>query len=372
MGRTARKTKSPYAAANRRNSAHRDTSGDTTIVYQRRRNEDSLPVPLSPDMERVANTVTERMISELQSQIAQAIEAVHRSPRVSTTPSTDQQATSSGINSNVINMNLMENYDGGSVSPVTSFNDDLGMHVSQQLRDKIINGEYIELESLLENAHEDHPKNIVVDNKGNLSLKQKSGKRIVDINTWIDAFLTYTSIYTTAHPSSTQGLLKYIFNIKLGASRCAGQGWLNYDRQFRIKRARNLSTNWGAVDMELWLLYISQGQTPAKESQISLPTLGKCFTYNNKGRCGRQTCPYRHRCLKCGGPHAAIFCTLTKSGSNLKSDKWSVKADPAAMGDFQKDTFFQNNRGFRFRTGKSSPARRTSDIGIRKNANQGQ
>ena len=83
----------------------------------------------------------------------------------------------------------------------------MGTNVSQQLRDKIINGEYLELEFLLSNSHNDQSRTIVIDNNDNLNLKQKSGKKITDIGTWIHAFVIYTSIYTAAHPSSTQGLL---------------------------------------------------------------------------------------------------------------------------------------------------------------------
>lgn len=346
---------------------HRESSGETAIPNQSRRNTDSSTAPLNIDLERVADAVTQRMRPEMQNQIAQAIGTAQRSPSVSVTPSTDQQPNSSGINA-ITSLNLAQNCDTANISPITSFNDDLGIHVSQQTRDKIINGEFIELESLLDITHDDHTKNIVVDNHGNLSLKQKTGKKILDINTWIDAFLTYTSIYTAAHPNSTQGLLKYIFNIKLGASRCSGQGWLSYDRQFRLKRSRNTSMNWGVVDMELWLLYISQGQTQPKESQISW---GKCYTYNNRGRCGRQSCPYRHRCLKCSGPHAAIYCTLSKSDSNLKPEAGPPRTENLNASDFNGKSAFQN-KGFRFRQSRSFPVNKAANTGDRKNTSQSQ
>jgi hypothetical protein len=73
----------------------------------------------------------------------------------------------------------------------------------------------------------------------------------------------------------------------------------------------------GSNDMELWLLLMTQGQTPATDS-ISL---GKCCTYNNKGRCGRPTCRYLYKWLRCAGPHAALYCTLNKSGQNTQAEK---------------------------------------------------
>ena len=138
---------------------------------------------------------------ELQEQITQAIEAMNRSPHVVSSPDNIQQPMPSGINRT--NTNLSAN-EGSNISPVTSFSDDLGTNVSQQLRDKIINGEYVELESLLSNSHNDQSRIIFIDNNGNLNLKQKSGQKITDIGTWIDAFLIYRSIYTAAHHSITQ------------------------------------------------------------------------------------------------------------------------------------------------------------------------
>ncbi|CAG2218126.1 unnamed protein product [Mytilus edulis] len=223
MGRTARKTRSPYAAANRK-SAHHSSDGET-VIYRRTGsvNATTQRVPqqqptasLSPELEQVADTVTQRIVPELKDQIAKAIEAIQRTPTLCSTPDTDLSA---------------------------------------------------------------------------------------------------------AHPSSTPGLLKYIYNVKLGADRCADMGWLTYDQQFRLKRARNPSMNWGCVDMELWLLYISQGVTPTQEPQISQMNAGKCFLYNNKGRCGRSACRYLHRCLKCGGAHAALFCNLKTTRSDFRREK---------------------------------------------------
>jgi hypothetical protein len=50
----------------------------------------------------------------------------------------------SGINHKNTNLSTNER---SNIAP--SFSDDLGTNVSQQLRDKIINGEYLELEFLL-------------------------------------------------------------------------------------------------------------------------------------------------------------------------------------------------------------------------------
>ena len=199
----------------------------------------------------------------------------------------------------------------------------------------------MDLETILVSTHNEQSRVVVMDTSGNLNLKQKVGKKIVDLNTWLDAILIYTSMYIKAHPNSANGLLKYIYNVTLGAARCAGLSWINYDQLFRLKRARNPSLSWGNIDMVLWLLYISQGIAPPQETPI---LAGKYFLYNNKGRCGRPACRYLHRCLKCGGTHSALFCTVNYA-RNSQNEKG--RFDETFRGDFRREKIYESN-GFRF------------------------
>ena len=121
MGRTARKSKNPFAAVNRRKSAHNESYGETTL-RQSRHDYQPGPAVLTHDMDRMATTVTGRIMPELQEQITQAIEAMNRSPHVVSTPDNIQQPMLSGINHT--NTNLSAN-EGSNITPVTSFSDDL-------------------------------------------------------------------------------------------------------------------------------------------------------------------------------------------------------------------------------------------------------
>ena len=90
MGRTAMKSKRPFAAINRRKSAHKESSAET-ILRQSRHDYQPGPAVLAHDMDRMATTVMERIMIELQDQITQAIEAMNRSPHVASTPDNIQQ-----------------------------------------------------------------------------------------------------------------------------------------------------------------------------------------------------------------------------------------------------------------------------------------
>jgi hypothetical protein len=122
---------------------------------------------------------------------------------------------------------------------IHSIFDDLGVHVAQKTKQKIINGEYIDLGILLDKTNADFNRQLALDDQGQLVLKQKTVKQLTDLLSWLDAFFIYASIYTSAHLHSTQGILKYMYNIKLGASRTSTLGWRDYDQQYRLRKARS-------------------------------------------------------------------------------------------------------------------------------------
>jgi len=135
--------------------------------------------------------------------------------------------------------------------------DDLSRNVPVNLKQKIIAGEYIDLALLLINSQASgSDKHTVIVSQGELLIETKQQhKKIVNIETWTDAFLIFTSIYCTAHSLKFQDLLKYIHCIRLGSKRCSG-GWKAYDEQFRGRMAQDASSSWAVVDPELWLIYM--------------------------------------------------------------------------------------------------------------------
>ena len=131
----------------------------------------------------------------------------------------------------------------------------------------------MELENLLpvslsdSNMQNTRSRHIVMVQEGHLELQSKNVKKINDTSTWLDAFITYCSIYLTAHSNCAQCLLKHMFNVKLASSMSKELSWKNYDRQFRMKKSQNPSMSWGNVDMELWVcMSHSQAQISFNET----------------------------------------------------------------------------------------------------------
>ena len=103
-------------------------------------------------------------------------------------------------------------------TPILSYSDSLGVHVPLSVREKIKNGEYIDLGTLLETSPQNQKKSskLVVVN-GELQSQPINKRKITDIGQWTDAFLIFISIFSENHPEKFQQLLKYMQIIRLGA-----------------------------------------------------------------------------------------------------------------------------------------------------------
>jgi hypothetical protein len=103
------------------------------------------------DRAALTSSVAQQIVPELRDYISQGISALGRSPGVMATPDTDtgsnqianQQSNILDEHSNnvISNIELNENH-----SPVASVCDNIGLHVSKQIKGKIIKEEYVELE----------------------------------------------------------------------------------------------------------------------------------------------------------------------------------------------------------------------------------
>jgi hypothetical protein len=135
---------------------------------------------------------------------------------------------------------------------------DITVNVTQNIKQKIKKGEYVDLASLLiNNQHHDSKQKLIFQQRELILQPDQNYKNIFSIDTWTTAFIIFTSIYCSAHPEKFQDLLKYMSIVRLGASRCANLGWKMYDEQFRLRKAQDPSNSWSLVDYELWLIYMN-------------------------------------------------------------------------------------------------------------------
>ena len=114
--------------------------------------------------------------------------------------------------------------------PIDSISSDISIGVTDNIKDKIVKSEYIDIGSLLpNNIHIENSQKLTIYQGELVLLKTQSKVKIDDIDQWISAFIVFISIVCKVHVSGFQGLLKYLHTVRLGASRSTSLTWTLYD-----------------------------------------------------------------------------------------------------------------------------------------------
>ena len=119
---------------------------------------------------------------------------------------------------------------GVAPQPIMSINKVVSSTVPKNIKDNIINGEFIDLATLLSNDQNTNSQKLVII-KGEIAVQQSSNTnlKIQTIDQWTNVFIICTSIFCSVHTLRLQELLKYMFVIRQGDSRCSNLGWKTYD-----------------------------------------------------------------------------------------------------------------------------------------------
>ena len=156
--------------------------------------------------------------------------------------------------------------------PVLSANKELGLGVPNNIRDKIAQGQYVDLASMLPSTSCMHDRGRpMVTLEGQLTMAPANNKAIQNIEEWFDAFLTFASIFLSHHPDQTQAILKYLSIICMAAKRHVGLGWLSYNSHFRM-RVVDSRAAYNAIDQEFWVLCMSPSAAQTSDK--------KCYDFN--------------------------------------------------------------------------------------------
>lgn len=219
--------------------------------------------------------------------------------------------------------------------------DDLALHVPQDICIKIWKNEYINLAVLLKRNQKrrgDETGNLYVNKLLQLQTRPQVLKEINNIREWTDAFLIFMSIYLKKHQNKVFELLQYMSTIREAESRCQNLAWRDYDAEFRTRQALKQEP-WNKIYTDLWLKLMTN--TSSVETQIpqtklstglsghynqSRPARGICFDFN-KGRCYFKNCRFSHICLACKGEHAEKQCPHNITLQNIPENS-STNAQP--------------------------------------------
>ena len=211
--------------------------------------------------------------------------------------------------------------------------------VPQKLKEAIWEDKYIELEKLLddedeeEDEDEDKPMTLVEGKPGQPVrwAKVKDKKSIKNIAQWLSAFNVFITVYSRRFPEQTPNLMAYQNKVK--SLHQKGGDYYRYDKEFRKLRAQH-GIPWEIPYLDKWLECLRDGNKannkqsntqssfkgsnppfrPQSNPSNDKPKLqhpaGYCYTYHNKGRCGRNPCKFSHMCWapSCKESHSIYSC----------------------------------------------------------------
>ncbi|XP_053159419.1 uncharacterized protein LOC128347977 isoform X2 [Hemicordylus capensis] len=130
----------------------------------------------------------------------------------------------------------------------------LGDHLLPATKEKILKGEYVDIFSLLFREPE-------VKHKEGESCKDHAVTKRKPVekswNNWLSGFTIYMGVVIPAQPARALALVKYMDIIHRAVSDFAGNAWVRYDENFRMRAALDPSMPWDAPHLELWVLIMS-------------------------------------------------------------------------------------------------------------------
>ena len=206
----------------------------------------------------------------------------------------------------------------------------LGITLTEKVKDKIVNGQYVNLRSIVFPQDENDDIQIELPVDGNCTnirlVKGQTRKQNsqLSINQWNSAMHIYGAIYLPHHPNEIAQYFQYLEFIDKMARK--SQGWYRYDETFR--RAREFQKfSWDAVLVNPFISASLPNNTlnNFRNSRIanqnfSGTPVGYCFKYHRpNGSCNVGKCYFSHKCPKCGGLHPSSKC---KTKSNMESGQY--------------------------------------------------
>ena len=184
-------------------------------------------------------------------------------------------------------------------------------HIEGSLKDKIEQGEYVELEKLLpctcaQVTNPEHRLQLVQkDGETFLGMADTRQLQINSVRKWEQAFRVYATIYSQANPSRSSEIWQYVHVINTAAQSFSWENVAYYDTTFRHLMAKRPERSWAKTYTQLW--NIAMCDPLGKFGHSSYGTLQSrsdskdniCWRWN-KGKCKKWNCKFEHKCSYCG------------------------------------------------------------------------
>ncbi|CAC5407839.1 unnamed protein product [Mytilus coruscus] len=156
--------------------------------------------------------------------------------------------------------NIVQN---GEILVIPTSND-VDVFVPQKIINQIWNLEYVDLAQLLYKnfvSNIDQPKKVLgFDEDGDILIernKYSKVKSLSNIGEWTEGFLNYMKILLQRFPDLANELITYMTIIRRAS--VPFENVYKYDKQFRLRKARDHMRAWDVIDGQVWLQFIAVG-----------------------------------------------------------------------------------------------------------------
>ena len=224
----------------------------------------------------------------------------------------------------------------------------LTCHIELQLRKKIENGEFVELERLLpkggrlQKFREDCPVWLYEREGETFLAPVERDTKISSVRRWEQAFRIYAAIYCKAHPHRSHEIWQYVYVINHAASFYVWDNVAEYDFVFRQLMSDNPHRSWAKTYTQMWNIAlrepIQRGAASSSRNNFSNNSSStsmdsnnawkkRCCWKFNKNKCEKdsKSCDWDHRCKYCGGWNHGDFQCKKKLGGK-PDEKFTPKS----------------------------------------------
>ena len=193
-------------------------------------------------------------------------------------------------------------------------------HVDEQMKDKILEFQYIDFARLLPRDR------IVTDDDQRLTFINKGGvpylvpandipSGIHGYGKWDQAFRVYSDIIMSKFPGKAQELIQYNHVIHIASQTYTWDNVYMYDKDFCMHISYNPSRSWAVILQQAWSIRLKDHQqiSHSKSGNASHTLGSKSKDYCRRFQCGQcnmgMACKYEYKCTICGKfSHRAHIC----------------------------------------------------------------
>ena len=186
--------------------------------------------------------------------------------------------------------------------------------ISRTIVDEVVAGQYVEIVSLLPLSPtsvtaQEHTFRLSTGTSGDILVSQqpRSGRKIMDLADWLEAWTNFVGIVGHSHPNRTPELVSYQHTILQAARLFDIVAVAEYDRLFHSRAVLDSSMRWDSVQSDLYTTTFNaktcRSFRPPEGSRRNTTdtTANDICRLFNRGTCKRKACAYQHRCLTCDG-----------------------------------------------------------------------